>query len=134
MSISLCICQRLPGSHRYQHCSRDPSKGPRVDYIRKRGLILAPCNHVSSLRRWDTPIEKKISFVKLFSNFVKLFQKVLFANNYIIVREQFAKSWDIVTLANSSASNSRTVHEQSSPDWAKKGFGEQFGELFANCS
>ncbi len=132
MSISLCICRRLPGSHVYQLCSRDPDKEPRVDKERKRGLILAPCLKLSSLRRRDTPIKYIYIYIYIYNSF----QNDLFANNYIIVREQFAKSWEVVTLANSLANNSRTVHEHCSPYWAKKGVGRTVSrtirELFMN--
>ena len=37
-------------------------------------------------------------------------------------------------LANNSASCSRAVHEPCSPGLQNRSFGEQFGELFVNCS
>ena len=37
-------------------------------------------------------------------------------------------------LANSSANSSLTDHEQCSSDWAKRDYGDKFGEQFAKCS
>jgi hypothetical protein len=50
------------------------------------------------------------------------------------VHEQCSPEWEKGNLANNLPTLSRTFHEQCSPGLQNMSFGEQFGELFANCS